>query len=838
MLPEQKSEIQRQKPIWLNVIYSLLILQALLYLTTDQAWCDFAIVQNGKPSCSIVTPKNSLEQERFAVNELNIFLYNLTGVSLEQNPDSAPLPEENTILIGIFGNNRYIDELSSKRLIPRREELAEEEYVIKVISDNGRNLLVIAGNQGRSVIYGVYEVIERMIEKATGLSPVDLDFHLTRVSSISIEDLNLRLKHFYPLRCTIAQEDTTWLSRHRINVSGAEGVWSGTGIDDGLGTAFKYVYDSQFDDMQDETLAQRQKRISNLQGRIWDLNEKGIESYLFMYVMGEPTKAMMKNHPELLEDAVKYQNSRNGEWYKPISWTKPEARNMIKELVKSIVNTYSPRLTGFHLRAWGWETRAPAGDNALLQKQIWDVYFNIISAAREVDPNFKFIISGYENSWLKDPDRVFLSKLPPGTILMQKWGVDGEPTSDPEIRVDFINDVSKNGQHVVIISHDVEEVMPLWMLEADLFAEGVRKYSNKNLNGLGGFTLQGDNGLAHLDKLVSSHLNCDPNEDYVALMKNYLVNLYGATSAQYILAGIRHNTKVLSDYFSDYAGSLSLTGQYGNGSRGYATRFWNIIGRDAVKDTLSIPELKTVEYAKERLAFLLPIQQESANEMYSARGTLYPVSDQALSDYLDGMHLMRMWVRFFESRLRLVEAKEAGLKGEMPDKVQQKLTSAAEYSREMQEEIAEIKKFVNVFDYNDDTARESLITPISKEIDFIESFDPKSIISISGQEVKFDQSILAIENLLIHPSPADVVATFCYELGCYADEVTITIYAISGRKVKSITGASARKGYNEEIWDTRNDDGDKVANGTYLYKMTVEKDNKKIQKIGKLSIVR
>jgi flagellar hook assembly protein FlgD len=107
-----------------------------------------------------------------------------------------------------------------------------------------------------------------------------------------------------------------------------------------------------------------------------------------------------------------------------------------------------------------------------------------------------------------------------------------------------------------------------------------------------------------------------------------------------------------------------------------------------------------------------------------------------------------------------------------------------------------------------------------------------------GQEVKADQSILAIENLLIYPSPASVVATFCYELGSYADEVTITIYTISGRKVKSITGASARKGYNEEMWDTRNDDGNKVANGTYFYKMTVEKDNKKIQKIGKLSIVR
>jgi hypothetical protein len=822
-----------------NQIRFLLIFPLLLCVCINCAWCDFAIIQNGKPSCSIVMPENPTDQEKFAISELNVFIDKLTGIALEKKSDSSPLPEGNSILIGIYGDNRYIDDLSSRRLISHKNELAEEETIVKVVHDGERTHLVITGKQGRSVIYGVYETIESMIKKATGFSIVDTDFYLTHVPSIVINDLNIRSKPFYPIRSTIAQEDPVWLSRHRLNVSGAEGVWSGTGIDDGLGSAFKYVYDSQFDDMQDETLIQRWKRIDNLRDRLWKLNETGIEPYLFMYVMGEPTKAMMRNRPDLLDDEVEYQNSRNGESYRPISWTKPESRNMIKELVKSIIRTYSPQLKGFHLRSWGWETRAPSGDNAQLQEQLWDIYFDIISAAREVDPNFKFIISGYGNSWLKDPDSNYIAKLPKGSILMQKWGVDGEPTNDPEISNDFIGTVSKYGQRIVIISHDVEEAMPLWMVEADLFAKGVRKYANtSNLNGLGGFTLQGDIGLAHLDKIVSSRLNWSPNENYVALMKNYLISYYGVTSAEYILSGIRYNTKALSDYFSDYAGTLSLTGEYGNGSRGYATRFWNIIGRDAVKDTLSMPDLKNVQYAKERLVSLLPVQQKSANDMYSAKKSLYPVSDQALSDYYDGMHLMKMWVRFFESRLRLTEAKESGFKGETSEQVKQKISSATEYSREMQGEIARINKFVNVFDYKDDTARDSLIKPINEEIEFLKSFDPKSIISMIGQSSKYDESYLAINNLLIHPSPASVSATFCYELESNADDVTITIYTISGRKVKSIIGASAIKGYNEEMWDTRNDDGDKVANGTYFYKMVAEKDSKKVQRIGKLSIIR
>ena len=129
--------------------------------------------------------------------------------------------------------------------------------------------------------------------------------------------------------------------------------------------------------------------------------------------------------------------------------------------------------------------------------------------------------------------------------------------------------------------------------------------------------------------------------------------------------------QVMADYFSDYAGSLSLTGKYGDGSRGYATRLWNIIGRDAVADTLSIPDLETAEYARERLASLLPKQQAAANEMAAARGEVQPVTTLADWNYSDGLHLMRMWVRFFESRLRLVEAREAGLQGKSTEHVMQ-----------------------------------------------------------------------------------------------------------------------------------------------------------------------
>jgi len=811
----------------------------LLFLITNHALCDFVIVQNGKPVCLIVIPENPSEQEKFAINELNFYVNKITRTVLDIRSDSMPIQSGNIILIGTYENNKYINSLYKKRLLQNVDNLKDEEFIVANISDDNINMLVTTGKPERGVIYAVNRLIEEMISNATGLNPVDLDFDLPIRTTLSIKDMNIRSKPFYPIRCTISQEDPIWLSRHRINISGAEGVWTGTGIDDGLGTAFKYVYDSQFEDMQDESVPKRMNRINDLRKRLWDLRDRGIETYLFMYVMGEPTKAIMANHPELLEDKVKYQNSRNGEWYQPISWTKPEARDLIKRLVKSIIKTYSPTLTGFHLRSWGWETRAPNGDNSQLQKALWDIYSDIINSALEVDPNFKFIISGYDSVWLKDPDRTNLARLPKGTILMQKWGIDGEPTNDPEIKISFINDVSKYGHKAVIISHDVEEVMPLWMIEADLFAEGLRKYSvNPYLNGLGGFTLQGEGGLAILDKIVSSRLIYDPNEDYVSLMKNYLIRGYGEKSAQYILSGLRKNTNVLSDYFSDYAGTLSLTGKYGDGSRGYATRFWNIIGKSAVKDTLSIPNIKSVEYAKERLSSLLPRQQDSANDMYNAKVSLLPSSDQYLSDYMDSMHLMRMWSRFFASRLCLVEAREIGLKGGSRESLIRKLSSAIEYSKEMSNEIAEIKYFIDVFNYTDDSARESLIALIDEEIRFLSDVDPEIISSTNDQNENDEKAIFSIKDILLHPNPVSSSATFCYTLGLGADEVTITIYTILGRRIKTINCTSIDKGYNEEAWDIRDEAGNMLSSGTYLYKIVAIKDDKKVYKIGKFSVIR
>ena len=71
--------------------------------------------------------------------------------------------------------------------------------------------------------------------------------------------------------------------------------------------------------------------------------------------------------------------------------------------------------------------------------------------------------------------------------------------------------------------------MPFWMLESDLFVQGVRQLANDpEVVGLGGFTVQGaTQGLGYLDRLVSARLNWDINLDHYQLLRNELIARYG-----------------------------------------------------------------------------------------------------------------------------------------------------------------------------------------------------------------------------------------------------------------------------------------------------------------------
>lgn len=84
---------------------------------------------------------------------------------------------------------------------------------------------------------------------------------------------------------------------------------------------------------------------------------------------------------------------------------------------------------------------------------------------------------------------------------------------------------------------------------------------------------------------------------------------------------------------------------------------------------------------------------------------------------------------------------------------------------------------------------------------------------------------------------------FTYVLTDDADEVTIKVYTVSGRLVKTFRNLPVGVGYHEfprtvYAWDCTDEHGFFLANGVYFYRITARKGNKSIEKIQKMAIVK
>ena len=100
---------------------------------------------------------------------------------------------------------------------------------------------------------------------------------------------------------------------------------------------------------------------------------------------------------------------------------------------------------------------------------------------------------------------------------------------------------------------------------------------------------------------------------------------------------------------------------------------------------------------------------------------------------------------------------------------------------------------------------------------------------------------MQVRNPLNYPNPMKEKTTFTFELSRDA-EVTLKIYSVAGRLLKKFEPTQGHIGYNifPENWDGTDSDGDKLANGVYLYKVTAssiqEGETKTAEKIQKLII--
>ena len=115
------------------------------------------------------------------------------------------------------------------------------------------------------------------------------------------------------------------------------------------------------------------------------------------------------------------------------------------------------------------------------------------------------------------------------------------------------------------------------------------------------------------------------------------------------------------------------------------------------------------------------------------------------------------------------------------------------------------------------------------------------------QFVVFDQNEqLVIENVLNYPNPFINYTEFWFNHNS-SDilDVSVQIFTVSGKLVRTLngqtSGGSKQSGNlsRDIVWDGRDDFGDKIGKGVYVYKLTVRspQTNKQVEKIEKLVIL-
>lgn len=115
----------------------------------------------------------------------------------------------------------------------------------------------------------------------------------------------------------------------------------------------------------------------------------------------------------------------------------------------------------------------------------------------------------------------------------------------------------------------------------------------------------------------------------------------------------------------------------------------------------------------------------------------------------------------------------------------------------------------------------------------------------SEQTLEFNvlkEEELGISHLLNYPNPFTTNTNFYFEHNqvCNALNVKIEVFTISGKVVKTIQRTIQSSGFRSDgiQWDGRDDYGDKLARGVYIYRLTLETcDDKKAEKIEKLVIL-
>ena len=87
-----------------------------------------------------------------------------------------------------------------------------------------------------------------------------------------------------------------------------------------------------------------------------------------------------------------------------------------------------------------------------------------------------------------------------------------------------------------------------------------------------------------------------------------------------------------------------------------------------------------------------------------------------------------------------------------------------------------------------------------------------------GSDLNNNNHVFSFELSKNYPNPFNPTTTIGYDVAA-AGEVSIVIYDMMGREVKTLVSNYANPGSYSAVWNAKNDQGLEVSAGMYVYKM-------------------
>ncbi len=243
----------------------------------------FTVAQWGKTQAQIVVAEDASPSTRYAAEELQRFLKEMSGAELPIVTDSAPVAKHEIIL----GKNAH---LYPANVSIDFDALGKEGYVLRTTNRH----LIIAGGEPRGTLYGVYGLLEDHLGCRWFTPTIS---HIPKKNILKVRAVNekvipvLEYREPFVLDCF----DGDWCARNRMNGNAA----SLTEKHGGKVTYFGFVHTFNSLVPPEKYFAEHPEYFSMVKGaRIQDHTQLCCTNEDVIKLVIEEVKRWMRGHPE------------------------------------------------------------------------------------------------------------------------------------------------------------------------------------------------------------------------------------------------------------------------------------------------------------------------------------------------------------------------------------------------------------------------------------------------------------------------------------------------------------------------------------------------------------